>query len=467
MSTIHSRTSTRKRSFLFGGSFAVIAMIGTLVAYSPAQGATKRTKYATRMSLVFLGDERTIAAGAAGVFSFTVTPNGRMRSPMAFDVPDLPSGTSATVTSAGGTSYKLNVSTTASSTGGSAVYALRARSGSLSSTANFRLTVAATPCVAPPTTAPPLTTVASTTAPVGAGDFAISSSTAAVNATPNQTSALTVVVTRNNGFTGPVTFKADGIPANVVATFAPSPTTTGTTLYVTPGTAALSGTYLMVISASAGSTTRSIAQALVITRTGSFAFSMSPSALSTPQGMAASTTVTVGPAGSETIAPDVKFSISGAPSGVALLTPITTGTSTKLTFLTSAALTPGIYRFIVRGTSGAYAQGLQLTLTVRSNVPGYGLSASPTNQTVERGSSVSYAIAVARTNNFGAPITFNLTGLPPSATAVFEPTAAGVTLTIKTLATMAPTSYPLQVTGTSGALVSSVSLTLTVTSPAV
>lgn len=450
----------RRRSVAVAALLVPIMLMAVVVA-NPTQAATKRKRAATSLSLVFLGNERTIAAGTAGVYSFNVVPNGTLRDAVTFDIPDLPNGTTATVAAVGGTNYTLNVATAAASPGGTAVYALRARSGTLSRTATFRLTVAAAPCVVPATTIP------TTIAPVNAGDFSISSTNATVNATPTQTSSLTVNVVRNNGFTGAVTFKADGIPANVTASFAPSPTTTGTTLYITPGGAALSGTYLMVISASAGGTTRSIAQALVITRTGAFAFSMSPNAISTPQGMAASTTVNVGPAGKETIAPDVKFTVSGNPNGVSLLTPITTGTSTKLTFLTSAALTPGVYPMIVKGTSGTFTQGLTLTLTVKSNVPGFGLSASPTTQTVARGTVASYAITVARTNDFAAPITFGLTGLPATATAAFESTATGVVLKITTLATMAPTTYPLQVTGTSAALVSSVSISLTVTSPAV
>jgi hypothetical protein len=454
--------STRRgRAITVAALLIPIFLLAVFVTSPATEAATKRKKAATSLSLVFLGNERTIAAGSAGVFSFNVVPNGTLRNPITFDIPDLPSGTTATVAAVGGTNYTLNVATTAASAGGTAVYALRARSGTISRTATFRLTVAAAPCVVPATTIP------TTIAPVGAGDFSISSTNATVNATPAQTSSLTVNVVRNNGFTGAVTFKADGIPANVTASFAPSPTTTGTTLYLTPGAAALSGTYLMVISASAGATTRSIAQALVITRTGAFAFSMSPNAISTPQGMAASTTINVGPAGNETIAPDVKFTVTGNPTGISLLTPITTGTSTKLTFLTSAALSPGVYPLVVKGTSGTFTQGLPLTLTVRSNVPGFGLSASPTTQTVARGSVATYAVTAARTNSFAAAITFGLTGLPATATAAFESTATGVLLKITTLAAMAPTTYPLQVTGTSGALVSSVSISLTVTSPAV
>ncbi len=453
----HTYTPDRKRIIIFAALLMVAAG-----AMSPLANAATKKKSATSLSLVFLGNERTISAGATGTYSFNVVPNGVLRNPVTFDIPDLPAGTTATVAATGATAYSLNVVTTAASAGGTAVYALRARSGTLVRTATFRLTVAAAPCVVPATTLP-----TPTTTPTSASDFSISSAGGTVAATPSATSALTVNVVRSAGFTGAVTFTADGIPANVAVSFSPSPTTTGTTMYVTPGASALSGTYLIVINATAGATTRSIAQALVITRSGPFAIAISPRDISTPQGMSASTTVTVGPAGNATIAPDVKYSVSGNPAGIALLTPITTGVSTKLTFLTSTAVNPGVYPLVVNARSGTFTQGLQIRLTVTSNVAGFGLSALPTSQTVTRGTVASYEITAARTNNFNAPITFGLVGLPNTATANFEATSTGVTLKITTLATMAPTTYPLQVTGTSGTLVSSVSLSLTVTSPAV
>ena len=69
---------------------------------------------------------------------------------------------------------------------------------------------------------------------------------------PGNTGALTVNVTRREGFTAPVTFKVEGLPANIDAAFSPNPTQTSAKLTITPQSNANSATYLLVITGTSG-----------------------------------------------------------------------------------------------------------------------------------------------------------------------------------------------------------------------
>src|SRR5262249_26860169 len=104
--------------------------------------------------------------------------------------------------------------------------------------------------------------------------------------------------------------------------------------------------------------------------------------------------------------------------------------------------------------------------------PDFTLSASPASQTVTQGGSTSYTATVASVNGFSAATTLSVSGLPSGATAGFSPNpvtppaggSANSTLSLTTAATPPAGSYPLPLTGTSGALSHTTSVTLVVQS---
>jgi subtilisin-like proprotein convertase family protein len=110
--------------------------------------------------------------------------------------------------------------------------------------------------------------------------------------------------------------------------------------------------------------------------------------------------------------------------------------------------------------------------TASAPSPDFTLAASPASQTVTQGGSTSYTATVTSVNGFSAATTLSVSGLPSGATAGFSPNpvtppaggSAGSTLSVTTAAGTPAGSYPLTLTGTSGALTHTTSVTLVVQS---
>lgn len=96
-----------------------------------------------------------------------------------------------------------------------------------------------------------------------------------------------------------------------------------------------------------------------------------------------------------------------------------------------------------------------------SEAADFSLAAGPRSLMRGPGETAVYQVEIARRNGFGAPVTLAVSGLPPGATAVFEPAVAvGVTGTSAALRVTAPSggdtaSPTLTITGTSDALMRS------------
>ena len=160
---------------------------------------------------------------------------------------------------------------------------------------------------------------------------------------------------------------------------------------------------------------------------------------------------------------------TGAPvevSGTYAFDPMAHQGRTTLTIETINA-PPGTYAF----TMGATAEGIThfetATLVITDDVD-FQVGTAPSSQNTNITGSAVYTINVTETNDFMEPVTLAVAGLPPGMTVAFSAAAvippASALLTITTSASTTPGTYELTVTGTSGALVRSVPVTLTVSS---
>ncbi len=126
--------------------------------------------------------------------------------------------------------------------------------------------------------------------------------------------------------------------------------------------------------------------------------------------------------------------------------------------------TPGTYvaSFKAIDNGGVSSATVSRTITV----PDFSLTASPSSQTVSAGAGTSYTATVTAGSGFTGVVTFSVSGLPAGASAAFAPTsvtaAGSTTLSVSTSASTPAGSYPLVVTGTSGQLSHSKTVTLIV-----
>jgi hypothetical protein len=158
---------------------------------------------------------------------------------------------------------------------------------------------------------------------------------------------------------------------------------------------------------------------------------------------------------------------SGTPGGVAgsyAFDPMAHQGRTTLT-IDTIDVPPGTYSFLMGATGEGITHSQQATLVVTFGVD-FQIGAAPSAQNTNIGGSATYTINLTETNDFVDPVALSTSGLPAGITASFSPAAAvpaaTSVLTITTSSSTNPGTYNFTVKGTSGALVRSAPITITV-----
>ena len=105
-----------------------------------------------------------------------------------------------------------------------------------------------------------------------------------------------------------------------------------------------------------------------------------------------------------------------------------------------------------------------------ASTPDFTLAASPSS-TVVQGEAATYSVSVAGVNGFAGDVALSLTGLSEAQASwsfvspVIQGGSGTTQLTVRTEATIAPGSYPLTITGSSGSITHSATVTLVVPAP--
>jgi len=320
-------------------------------------------------------------------------------------------------------------------------------------------------------------------------DFSLSASPSSVTVQQGNSASSTITATSLNGFNSPIELTVAGQPSGVTATLDPTSVTppadgsADSTLTIQVGSSATPGTYTLTVTGM----TRLLDHSIIITLTVTalppapdFSLDVVPASLQIQQGQSAQAQVTVTSINSFNSA--VTLSLPGGvpekPTGSFSPNPITpppneTAQST-LTVLVSDAVPAGPYTLTIIGTSGTLEHRFNITVTVTSPpIPDFSLSASPSSLTVQQGNSGSSTITATSIQGFNSPIELSVSGEPSGVTATLNPTSitppadgsVNSTLTIQVDPSTAPGTYPLTVTGTSGSLTHTTTVTLQVTAP--
>lgn len=198
--------------------------------------------------------------------------------------------------------------------------------------------------------------------------------------------------------------------------------------------------------------------------TADFSLSASPTSISVAQGSNGGTTITVTP--SNGFNGSVTLSATPLPSGVtaSFATNPTTSTS-SLTFTAASTATTGMVTVTVTGISGSLTHTTTVTLTV-TGPSDFSLSASPASVSVAQGSQGTSTVTSTVTGGFSGVISLSASGQPTGVTVGFSPTSitgAGTsTMTMTVGSSVAAGTYLITVTGTSGGLTHTTSVSLTV-----
>jgi subtilase family serine protease len=202
-----------------------------------------------------------------------------------------------------------------------------------------------------------------------------------------------------------------------------------------------------------------------------FSLSATPNSQTIDPGASAVYTVTVTPNGS--FSGNVYLKVDGLPAGAAASigpNPVSGGSgSSTLTISTSSTTTPGgTYNLTITGTNGLLIHWATATLVVRP--PDFSISASPTSMTAKQGTAAMYTFSVSPISGFAGSVNLGVSGLPTGATGSFSPNpitggSGSSVLTVTTTGSSPLGKYTLTITGTSGLLIHSATVMLTVSAP--
>jgi len=237
--------------------------------------------------------------------------------------------------------------------------------------------------------------------------------------------------------------------------------TPGNVIYNTPGTFAAT---LTVTDNASLTDPNPPSRKITVNPAPNFSISLTPSSQSLVQGNGTNYTVTITSANG--FSDTVSFSVSGLPSGAsASFTPSTIsgqGTST-LNVATTSSTAPGSYTLTITASTASLSHSVTGGLTVKS-AQDFSLSASPLSLTIVRGHSGTYTVSVSPTHGFTGSVGLKVAGVPSRVTASFNPTAVSGSgssvLTIRAGSRSRAGTYRLTISGTSGNLAHSTTVTL-------
>jgi fibronectin type 3 domain-containing protein len=142
----------------------------------------------------------------------------------------------------------------------------------------------------------------------------------------------------------------------------------------------------------------------------------------------------------------------------------TVGNVTSYDDTTAANGTTYYYEVSAKNTVGEGPVSNERSATPQAP-PDFSLSASPSSRSVTRGNSTTYTITINGLNGFSGSVSLKVSGLPSKTSSSFSPNPATTTstLTVGTRPKAPRGTYPLTITGTSGGLTHTTSVTLTIT----
>ena len=397
---------------------------------------------------------QTVNAGANTSYTVSISPLYGSEYDVALSLSGLPTGVTATF-----------VPPTVLSAHGSTLLSLNTASTTAPGTYSLTLTGTALNGVVH---AAPITLVVN---PAGA-DFAGDITPGGQLIAAGQTAAFIVSVSPINGFTQDVTLSATGAPNGTLLNFNPPVISGGSgtsVLTVTPPANAPSGLSILTITGSSGSLSHSGKRELNVNNNADFSGFISPTSNTVIAGQRAAYTVNVTSLNGYTGA--TTLSLGGLPANSSYrFTPTTVmgGAGSSSLLITTSASTPtGSYTLSLSGQSGSDVKSTTIQLNVNASAGDFSGSITPTSQSVSAGTGATYTASIVPSGGFTGNVTLTVSNLPAGATVSFDTSniiaggSGSASFTVSTVG-VAPGSYSILVTGVSGGITHSGTITLAV-----
>jgi len=367
-----------------------------------------------------------IAIGAVNGFTGSV----------ALTASGLPTGVTATFSAA--TSTGTSVMTfTAGSTAVNGTYSIAVNgvSGSLKATTSLALTV-------------------------GTPSFTLTPSSAALTLNRPSSGTSTIAIGAVDGFTGSVALKVGTLPTGITASFGAAGSTTGNVLALTAGSTAAAGVYPITITGTSGTLTASTTVTVTVVLP-KFTLTPSTAAITISRPNSESSMIAIGASGGFT--GSVALTTGTMPAG--LTAAFSTSSATQgivFTATASSTAAAGVYPITINGVSGSLTASTVVTVTVV--IPSFTLTPSAATVTISRPGSGTSTIAVGAVNGFTGSVQMSIGTLPAGVTATWG-AGSGNLLTIAASSTAASGMFPVTVTGVSGTLKATATVSVTVLAP--
>src|SRR5207249_407665 len=204
---------------------------------------------------------------------------------------------------------------------------------------------------------------------------------------------------------------------------------------------------------------------LVVNPSPDFTLSALPVSQTVAPGGATSYSVTISPTGG--FSGQVTLSVSGLPGGDnGSVAPNPASAASPLSVTTSASTPTGTYTLTITEVRGTPTRRSSDPLVVNPS-PDFTLSALPASQTVTPGGATSYNVTISPTGGFSGQVTLSVSGLPKIGRATCRPSVASAAsaLSVTTSASTPTGTYTLTITGVSGILTHTTTVTLVLSLP--
>jgi len=299
----------------------------------------------------------------------------------------------------------------------------------------------------------------------GGPDFGISANPTSVSFGTGQSASSTISLSSTGGFASTVNLTSVSVPTGITTSCVPS-TLTGNGTSTCTLTANKTGMYAVTITGTSGTLVHS-ATIDVLVLEPDFSLTASPNSVSFVVNNSATSTIALHSIGG--FSGNVSLNATSSPAGLSTSCSPTILVGSQSSICTVNSTTISSYTVTITGTSGNLSHNASFDVTVTpAPQPDFSLDANPSALSLTAGDSGSTTISLQSTGGFAGTVDLTTASSPDGLTiSCARSSITGSQTSTCTLGSSTAGSYAVTITGTSGNLVHTASVSVEVTPPVV